>query len=80
MAELARSTEGIARWFDPLMLGLRPDTPALLPYWIGALAIKIAPAWVNPDLAARFVFALMLWGTFTTTWYAAWRATLISPR
>ncbi|TSD59609.1 hypothetical protein FFI97_004635 [Variovorax sp. KBS0712] len=70
MAELARSTEGIARWFDPLLLGMRPETPALIPYWIGAWAIQLAPSWVNPDLAVRFVFALMLWGTFTATWYA----------
>ncbi|MEJ8858072.1 hypothetical protein WKW79_26120 [Variovorax robiniae] len=72
MTELARSTEGIARWFDPLLFGLRPETPALLPYWIGAWAIKLAPAWINPDLAVRFVFALMLWGTFTATWYAVY--------
>ena len=30
MAELARSTEGIARWFDPLLLGMQPETPALV--------------------------------------------------
>jgi 4-amino-4-deoxy-L-arabinose transferase-like glycosyltransferase len=72
MAELARSTEGIARWFDPMLLGLRPETPALVPYWIGALAIKIAPAWLNPDLAVRIVFAFLLWGMFTATWYAVY--------
>lgn len=72
MAELARSTEGIARWFDPLLLGMRPETPALIPYWIGAWAIQIAPAWVRPDLAVRIVFALLLWGTFMATWYAVY--------
>jgi len=72
MAELARSTEGIARWFDPMLLGLRPETPALIPYWIGAWAIKIAPSWLHPDLAVRIVFALLLWGTFTATWYAVY--------
>lgn len=72
MAELARSTEGIARWFDPLLFGLRPETPALLPYWIGAWAIKIAPGWVHPDLAVRIAFALLLWGAFTATWYAVY--------
>ncbi len=72
MAELARNTEGLARWFDPLLLGLRPETPALIPYWIGAWAIKIAPSWVHPDLAVRIAFALLLWGTFTATWYAVY--------
>jgi 4-amino-4-deoxy-L-arabinose transferase-like glycosyltransferase len=72
MAELAATTEGWTRWLDPLLLGLRPETPALFPYWIGALAIKLAPAWVHPDLAVRIVFALLLWGTFTATWYAVY--------
>ncbi len=72
MAELARSTEGWARWLDPMLLGIRPETPALLPYWIGALAIKIAPSWLHPDLAVRIAFAVLLWGVFTTAWYAAY--------
>ena len=72
MAELAKGGGGIARWLDPMLLGLRPETPALLPYWIGAWAIKIAPAWVSPDLAVRIAFALLLWGTFSATWYAAY--------
>jgi hypothetical protein len=72
MAELARTSEGLARWFDPLLLGLRPDTPALFPYWFGALAIKIAPAWITPDLAVRIAFALLLWGAFSATWYAVY--------
>ncbi|SDZ97857.1 hypothetical protein [Variovorax sp. YR216] len=72
MAELAQSKGGIAAWFDPLLLGLRPETPALIPYWIGAWAIKIAPSWINPDLAVRIAFALLLAGTFTVTWYAVY--------
>ncbi len=72
MAELARAGTGIARWFDPLLLNLRPESPALLPYWIGAAAIKLAPSWIHPDLAVRIVFALMLWGVFTVTWYAVY--------
>ena len=72
MSELAATGDGIARWFDPLLFGLRPEAPALIPYWIGAWAIKLAPAWVSPDLAVRIVFGLMLWGTFTATWYAVY--------
>lgn len=72
MAELAQAGGGIARWLDPMLLSLRPETAALLPYWIGAWAIKIAPAWMNPDLAVRIAFALLLWGTFSATWYAAY--------
>lgn len=72
MAELAQSKAGMAAWFDPLLLGLRPETPALVPYWIGAWAIKIAPSWISPDLAVRIAFALLLAGTFTVTWYAVY--------
>jgi hypothetical protein len=72
MAELARSTDGLARWLDPLLLDLRPETPALLPYWIGAWAIKIAPSWIAPDLAVRIAFALLLAGAFVATWYAVY--------
>ncbi len=72
MAELARSTEGLVRWLDPLLLGLRPETPALIPYWIGAWAIQLAPGWMGPDLAVRIAFALLLWGAFTATWYAVY--------
>ena len=36
MAELAQGTGGIARWLDPMLHGLRPETPALIPYWIAA--------------------------------------------
>jgi 4-amino-4-deoxy-L-arabinose transferase-like glycosyltransferase len=72
MSELAHTTEGLVRWFDPMLLGMRPESPALIPYWIGAWAIKAAPAWLNPDLAVRIVFALLLWSTFTATWYAVY--------
>jgi hypothetical protein len=72
MAELARGTEGLSRWFDPLLMGLRPDPPALFPYWFGALAIKLAPGWITPDLAVRIAFALLLWGVFSATWYAVY--------
>ena len=72
MLELAQTHEGVARWFDPLLMGLRPETLALIPYWVGAWAIQIAPPWISPDLAVRIVFALFLWGAFSATWYAAY--------
>jgi hypothetical protein len=72
MLELATTPDGIARWLDPLLMGLRPETLALVPYWVGAWAIQLAPPWISPDLAVRFVFALFLWGTFSATWYAVY--------
>ncbi len=74
MAELVSPAGGgLARWLDPMLLQqLRPDVPALLPYWIGAWAIQLAPDWLRPDLAVRIAFALLLWGTFTATWHAVY--------
>ncbi|HYP70389.1 MAG TPA: hypothetical protein VEP93_05855, partial [Variovorax sp.] len=72
MLELAQTQDGIARWLDPLLMGMRPETLALIPYWAGAWAIQIAPSWVTPDLAVRVVFALFLWGAFSATWYAVY--------
>ncbi|RYF73977.1 MAG: hypothetical protein EOO22_07955 [Comamonadaceae bacterium] len=72
MSELAATPDGLARWLDPMLLDLRPESPALIPYWLGAWAIRIAPGWINPDLAVRIVFALLLWGTFMATWYAVY--------
>lgn len=71
MQALAGHTGDWTRWLEPMMLGLKPEIPALLPYWIGAWAIQLAPWW-RPDLAVRVVYALMLWGTFTATWYAVY--------
>lgn len=68
MAELANGT---SRWLDPTLLGLRPEFEALLPYWLGAWAIQIAPANWAPDFAARVPFAMLLALTLLATWYGA---------
>ena len=72
MAELAAAGEASRAGSTRMLLGLRPETPALIPYWIGAWAIKIAPAWIHPDLAVRIAFALLLCGTLAATWYAVY--------
>jgi 4-amino-4-deoxy-L-arabinose transferase-like glycosyltransferase len=69
MLELAR---GASSWLDPTLLGQQPEFDALLPYWLGAWAMKIAPAWVAPDLAARLPFILLLVVTLAATWYGVY--------
>jgi len=59
-------------WLHPTLEGLSPDTSALLPYWLGALALQWAPAWVAPDFAARVPFMLLLVFTLAATWYATY--------
>ncbi len=63
--------EGRASWFAPSVAGLPADT-ALLPYWVGAVAIKLFGPWFGPELAARLPFALMLVLVLVLTWYATY--------
>ena len=69
MLELLR---GGADWMAPRLLGLAPDVEAQLPYWLGAWAMQIAPAFMAPDLAARFPFAVLLSLTLAATWYGTY--------
>ena len=39
---------------------VRPIDGALLPHWIGALAIRAGSGWLDPALAARLPFAALL--------------------
>ncbi|HWI80555.1 hypothetical protein [Ramlibacter sp.] len=69
MFELAR---GAASWLAPTLAGQPPEFDALLPYWIGAWAIQIAPAWIPADFAVRIPFALLLALALAATWYAVY--------
>jgi hypothetical protein len=61
-----------ADWFSPQIMGLRPEVDALLPYWLGAWAMQLAPTWVPPDFAARVPFGLMLALSLLATWYGTY--------
>jgi 4-amino-4-deoxy-L-arabinose transferase-like glycosyltransferase len=69
MAELAR---GASDWLAPTLIGLPPDVDALMPYWLGAWAIQIAPAGIAQDFAARVPFILLLALTLFATWYGTY--------
>jgi hypothetical protein len=69
MAELAF---GNAKWLAPTLAGLPTDNPALMPYWLGAWAMQIAPSWLATDFAARIPFALLLGLAFMATWYGTY--------
>ncbi|HEY0200664.1 MAG TPA: hypothetical protein VGC24_03120, partial [Burkholderiaceae bacterium] len=66
MRELAL---GHANWLHPLLAGMPLENPGPLPYWIGAWALRLAPAWIAPDLTARLPFMALLALTLTATWY-----------
>ena len=69
MFELAR---GASSWLAPTLLGQPLEFDALLPYWLGAWAMQLAPGWMAPDFAARLPFALLLVLTLLATWYGVY--------
>lgn len=69
MLELAH---GRTPWLGPLLGGMPPETEGLLPYWLGAWAIQLAPQWVSAEMAVRLPFALLLVITLIATWYAVY--------
>ena len=68
MMEMARGDSG---WWQPQVLGAAADMAGPLPYWLGALSIRIFP-FLSPDLAARIPFGLLLALTLVCTWYATY--------
>ena len=69
MAEIA---SGASSWLSPLLVGQPPEFDGLLPYWLGAGAIRLAPAWMPADFAARAPFVLLLTLTLVSTWYGVY--------
>ena len=63
---------GSSSWFHPLLLGVAPETPALLPYWLGSWAMQWSPSWIAPDLIARLPFALLLALALISTWFGTY--------
>ena len=63
--------QGKTSWLAPTVGGL-PADGALLPYWIGAAFVRLLGPWIDPALAARVPFALLLALALALTWYAAY--------
>jgi len=70
MLELAN---GAGHWLKPTVQGVAPELTALLPYWLGALAIQAAPSGFPLDLAARIPFIGLLLLTLLATWYGTYQ-------
>ena len=67
MRELASS----GHWLAPQLLGRVNDFDALVPYWLGAIAIKILP-FIDTAYATRVPFVLLLVLSLLATWYAVY--------
>ena len=80
MAELAA---GRTSWLAPMLAGnMPPDVDGLLPYWLGAWALQLAPSWVYPGFAARLPFIALLALTLIAVWqgiYYLARSPLAQP-
>ncbi len=70
---------GASSWMAPTLLGQPPEFDALLPYWLGAWAMQLAPGWMPADFAVRIPFVLLLALTLFATWYGVY-ALARSPR
>ena len=64
-------TSSAAHWLQPQLLGQANVFDALMPYWLGALAIKALP-FLDPALAVRIPFVLLLALTLLCSWYATY--------
>lgn len=56
-------------WWTPSIGGVAIDA-ALLPHWIGALAIQWLGGWAGPVLAVRMTYGAILLCTMACIWYA----------
>ena len=69
MQELALGTSS---WWQPTLMGQAQDIGALLPYWLGALAILLAPDWMGPAFAVRIPSMAQLALALAATWYGVY--------
>ncbi|KQP22881.1 hypothetical protein [Pseudorhodoferax sp. Leaf267] len=68
MVELAAGTSA---WLSPTLMG-QPEAGVLLPHWLGAGALALAPAWVDPAFAVRLPSMVLLWVALASTWYGVY--------
>ena len=64
-------TTPAANWLQPQLLGQVTGFDALLPYWLGAFAIKLLP-FLDSAMAVRIPYILLLTLTLLGTWYAVY--------
>lgn len=62
---------GEAPWMTPAIAGLSTDN-GLLPYWLGAWSIQALTPWIDPLLAARLPFGLLLAALLVLLWYVSY--------
>jgi 4-amino-4-deoxy-L-arabinose transferase-like glycosyltransferase len=66
---MAAMAEGRSPWSNAMLAGLPADAAAL-PHWLGAAFITLLSPLVEPAVAARLPFALLLLAILALVWYA----------
>ena len=64
--------EGRTSWWAPALGGVPADT-ALVSHWLGAVFIAAGRGWLDPALAARLPFAMLLALTLALVWYSTYQ-------
>jgi 4-amino-4-deoxy-L-arabinose transferase-like glycosyltransferase len=68
--QMLAMAEGRTSWLTPALGGVATDA-AHLPHWIGAAFIALTSPWLDPALAVRIPFALLLTVTLIALWYGS---------
>jgi 4-amino-4-deoxy-L-arabinose transferase-like glycosyltransferase len=68
--QMLAMAEGRTSWLAPALGGV-PTDAAHLPHWIGAAFIALTTQWLDPALAVRIPFALLLTTTMVAVWYGS---------
>lgn len=72
VAHMGEIAYGHTSWLRPTLAGLSTEHPGLLPYWLGAASLKLLSPAVNPDMAVRLPFMVMLVLALACTWYGTY--------
>lgn len=63
---------GQASWWAPHVGGVPPSGGGVLPYWLGGGFIALLSPVMDPAMAARIPFALLLGAVLALTWYTTY--------
>jgi hypothetical protein len=69
-AQMLTMAQGRNSWWAPSLGGLPLPDVALFPHWLGAVFVMLLSPGLDPVVAARIPFVLLLSATLALTWYA----------
>lgn len=76
--QMLAMAEGRTSWLTPALGGV-PTDAAHVPHWIGAAFIALTTPWLDPALAVRIPFALLLTATLVALWYGSFALARTEP-